>query len=174
MWWWFIKDVPKGFRSLALQFSVILNRHNNIITMIYWVLLRFLHLHILLFQDAILRSFSLYSNGKKLLDTGRGDDTLAPLQGIRFLSICWVVLGHRLFLTLSTPIINIVDLFSVSFFIINQLTFLSFKNVMNIWIFFSGVKSTSFSAFDSRSSGCRYIFLDEWIIELLSFAQSSG
>jgi peptidoglycan/LPS O-acetylase OafA/YrhL len=42
----------------------------------------------------LLLSFSVYSNGKKLLQVNQSAGTLTALNGIRFLSISWVVLGH--------------------------------------------------------------------------------
>ncbi|KAK3087848.1 hypothetical protein FSP39_011445 [Pinctada imbricata] len=39
-------------------------------------------------------SFSFYSNGKKLLNTSRSADSLTAVNGMRFLSISWVVLCH--------------------------------------------------------------------------------
>ncbi|KAK3088750.1 hypothetical protein FSP39_023299, partial [Pinctada imbricata] len=39
-------------------------------------------------------SFSVYSNGKKILDTSQGAGTLTAINGIRFLSMTWVLLGH--------------------------------------------------------------------------------
>ncbi|PSN39094.1 hypothetical protein C0J52_07346 [Blattella germanica] len=44
----------------------------------------------------LLTTFSWYSNGKKLLNTESTADTLKAIHGIRFLSMCWVVLGHEL------------------------------------------------------------------------------
>ncbi|XP_069123540.1 nose resistant to fluoxetine protein 6-like [Argopecten irradians] len=39
-------------------------------------------------------TFSVYTNGKKLLNTEQGSGALTAINGIRFLSISWVVLGH--------------------------------------------------------------------------------
>ncbi|XP_069123541.1 nose resistant to fluoxetine protein 6-like [Argopecten irradians] len=39
-------------------------------------------------------AFSVYTNGKKLLNTEQGGGALSAINGIRFLSISWVVLGH--------------------------------------------------------------------------------
>ncbi|XP_061188669.1 nose resistant to fluoxetine protein 6-like [Saccostrea echinata] len=51
--------------------------------------------------EKLLLSFSFYSNSKKLLSTRRSSDTLTALNGIRFLSISWVVLGHTYAFVLS-------------------------------------------------------------------------
>ncbi|XP_055327622.1 nose resistant to fluoxetine protein 6-like [Paramacrobiotus metropolitanus] len=43
----------------------------------------------------ILLAFSLYGNGKKILDTcSTNDRSLSCIHGIRFLSMTWVLLGH--------------------------------------------------------------------------------
>ncbi|XP_064599084.1 nose resistant to fluoxetine protein 6-like [Liolophura sinensis] len=44
--------------------------------------------------EALLLAFSVYSNGKKLLGTSRGQGTLGAVHGVRFLSMTWVILGH--------------------------------------------------------------------------------
>ncbi|XP_048778807.2 nose resistant to fluoxetine protein 6-like isoform X3 [Ostrea edulis] len=44
--------------------------------------------------EKLLLSFSAYTNGKKLLAVNHSPGTLTALNGIRFLSISWVVLGH--------------------------------------------------------------------------------
>jgi hypothetical protein len=42
----------------------------------------------------VLQAFSLYTNGSKLLSTKSGAGTLGAVNGIRFLSMSWVILGH--------------------------------------------------------------------------------
>ncbi|KAL3842202.1 hypothetical protein ACJMK2_020242 [Sinanodonta woodiana] len=42
----------------------------------------------------LLMSFSVYTNGSKLLSTNQGSGVLSAVNGIRFLSISWVILGH--------------------------------------------------------------------------------
>ena len=43
----------------------------------------------------VVLAFSLWTNGRKLLDTSKSSDTLGCLHGIRFLSMTWVLLGHQ-------------------------------------------------------------------------------
>ncbi|KAL4234257.1 hypothetical protein ACF0H5_005907 [Mactra antiquata] len=45
----------------------------------------------------ILLAFSVYTNGCKLLGTNQGSGTLGAVNGIRFLSMAWVILGHTLY-----------------------------------------------------------------------------
>ncbi|OXU20424.1 hypothetical protein TSAR_007621, partial [Trichomalopsis sarcophagae] len=47
---------------------------------------------------SLLTSFSLYSNGKRLLSTSRPGDTIGCLDGLRYLSICWIIYGHTFYL----------------------------------------------------------------------------
>ncbi|KAL3870699.1 hypothetical protein ACJMK2_038743 [Sinanodonta woodiana] len=44
----------------------------------------------------LLLSFSIYTNGRKLLSTQQTSDSLTAVNGIRFLSMSWVILGHTL------------------------------------------------------------------------------
>ena len=67
-------------------------------------------------KKEILVSFSLFTNVSKLLATKSSEDTLTCLHGIRFLSICWIVMGHRFMLSLGEPSINALDGYGVSSF----------------------------------------------------------
>ena len=42
----------------------------------------------------ILKCFSIYSNGKQILDTDTGKGHLNSLSGIRTISMCWIIYGH--------------------------------------------------------------------------------
>ena len=42
----------------------------------------------------LLLSFSIYTNGAKLLSAKQGAGTLTAVNGIRFISMSWVILGH--------------------------------------------------------------------------------
>ncbi|BFZ20625.1 hypothetical protein BsWGS_23663 [Bradybaena similaris] len=44
----------------------------------------------------VLLSFSVYTNGSKVLDTSQSEGSLSSIHGIRFLSMSWVLLGHML------------------------------------------------------------------------------
>ncbi|KAK7865133.1 hypothetical protein R5R35_002196 [Gryllus longicercus] len=56
----------------------------------------------------LLAAFSVVANGRKLLAAPRrdADASLACLHGIRVLSMCWVVLGHRYYITMTYPNLN--------------------------------------------------------------------
>ena len=42
----------------------------------------------------ILLSFSIYTNATKILSTNQPAGTLSAVNGIRFVSMTWVILGH--------------------------------------------------------------------------------
>ena len=50
--------------------------------------------------------FSLYTNGKKLLGTKKVEGNIDCLNGIRFFSMSWVVLGHSWYIISLTPWTN--------------------------------------------------------------------
>ena len=49
-----------------------------------------------------LMCFSLYTNGYKLLSTKQPPGSLNCLNGIRFLSMCWVILGHAIVFSVTS------------------------------------------------------------------------
>ncbi|XP_059140219.1 nose resistant to fluoxetine protein 6-like isoform X2 [Physella acuta] len=49
----------------------------------------------------ILLAFSVYTNGKKVLDTRQPAGSLTAIHGIRFLSMTWVILGHTYNVSIS-------------------------------------------------------------------------
>jgi hypothetical protein len=58
-------------------------------------------------KKELLLAFSVYSNGKNLLSTKTSGDTLQAVHGIRFITICWVIWGHRYVLDIAVPAINL-------------------------------------------------------------------
>ncbi|XP_033326893.2 O-acyltransferase like protein isoform X1 [Megalopta genalis] len=48
-------------------------------------------------RHVLLTSFSVYTNGKNLLKTDRSRDSIKCLDGLRYLSICWIICGHTLY-----------------------------------------------------------------------------
>ncbi|XP_037077460.1 nose resistant to fluoxetine protein 6-like [Pollicipes pollicipes] len=57
-------------------------------------------------------AFSVYTNGRKLLDTSSTRDTLSCLHGIRFLSNTWVILGHTYYFLLFFKHQNITTVYT--------------------------------------------------------------
>ena len=58
----------------------------------------------------LLLCFSLYTNGKRLLSTESvGKDHLDCMNGMRFLSMTWVVMGHAFFLPFMSKTRNLKD-----------------------------------------------------------------
>ncbi|XP_066999863.2 nose resistant to fluoxetine protein 6 [Anabrus simplex] len=58
----------------------------------------------------ILLSFSVYSNWLRLISINSSSETMTAVNGIRFISMGWVVLGHRYLVVSGLPSINMVYL----------------------------------------------------------------
>jgi len=58
-------------------------------------------------------AFSVYTNTQKWLSTSGGKDNLGCLHGLRFLSMCWVVLAHSFAMTMMQSNWNAIDLRNV-------------------------------------------------------------
>ncbi|XP_069696166.1 nose resistant to fluoxetine protein 6-like isoform X2 [Periplaneta americana] len=56
----------------------------------------------------LLMSFSLRRHGSKLLSADTSRDSMPVLHGVRFLSMFWIVLGHRYVISTTGPAINTV------------------------------------------------------------------
>ncbi|XP_069119737.1 nose resistant to fluoxetine protein 6-like [Argopecten irradians] len=57
----------------------------------------------------VLMSFSVMSNGERILSTAQAQGSLTALNGMRFLSITWVILGHCFNIAQTSPSINPVS-----------------------------------------------------------------
>lgn len=57
----------------------------------------------------ILTAFSIRTNGEKLLAISHNPDQLPSLHGIRFISMMWVICGHRFLATIYEPNLNLAD-----------------------------------------------------------------
>ncbi|CAH1392494.1 unnamed protein product [Nezara viridula] len=58
----------------------------------------------------LLGAFSFYSNANKLFSLRMVGDAIPSLNGLKFFSMCWVVLGHRYMYLSREPITNFTDL----------------------------------------------------------------
>jgi hypothetical protein len=58
--------------------------------------------------------FSVLSNTKKVFEIPSSTANLQSLHGIKFLSICWVLIGHEFLVMESLPAINYVTVKDVS------------------------------------------------------------
>ena len=81
----------------------------------------------------ILLCFSVYSNGKKILSRVKLEGSIDCIHGIRFFSMCWVVMGHTWFVNVKSPPDNIFDLGDVSmiYFLLVQSMIKAFKFRIN-------------------------------------------
>ena len=77
----------------------------------------FNYLLLLVTRKQLYLAFSIYTNGEKLFKCQRtkSTETLDCLNGIRALSIIWIILGHRFVMTLFLPVINLADVPLVNF-----------------------------------------------------------
>ena len=57
--------------------------------------------------EKVLLSFSVYTNAAKILNTNQPSGTLTAVNGIRFISMTWVILGHGYGFGLSASGMNI-------------------------------------------------------------------
>ena len=55
----------------------------------------------------ILLSFSIYTNARKLLNVSQPSGTLTAVNGIRFISMTWVILGHTYYFGLGAACKNV-------------------------------------------------------------------
>nr|XP_046473826.1 nose resistant to fluoxetine protein 6-like isoform X1 [Neodiprion pinetum] len=56
-----------------------------------------------------LAKFSLYTNALAVLSTKVESDTFQSIEGIRVLSMCWVILGHRFISLFIRPVVNVFE-----------------------------------------------------------------
>ncbi|XP_028982461.1 nose resistant to fluoxetine protein 6-like, partial [Diachasma alloeum] len=57
--------------------------------------------------------FSFYTNLKRIFSTKEPRENIPAIQGLRFFSLCWVILGHEYGLKMLGPTINMEDIPSV-------------------------------------------------------------
>ncbi|GAB6020573.1 hypothetical protein CHUAL_003252 [Chamberlinius hualienensis] len=100
----------------------------------------------------ILTSFSIIKNGKKLLSTKTGGESLTCIHGMRLLSFFWVVLGHTYDYASMMPIKNPLDITkavdSVAFNVIINGTY-----SVDTFLFLSGFLITYLGLKQMRKSG---------------------
>ncbi|XP_028047408.1 nose resistant to fluoxetine protein 6 isoform X2 [Monomorium pharaonis] len=59
---------------------------------------------------SIFIAFSLYKNGKELLRTDRRPGSIHCLDGLRFISICWIIYGHTYFMEATSVKMNLTHI----------------------------------------------------------------
>ncbi|PSN45477.1 hypothetical protein C0J52_08661 [Blattella germanica] len=66
------------------------------------------------YECDILTSFSLISNAKHIFTFNDSRLLLTSVDGIKFLSLCWVVLAHAWYITGTLPALNYISVFEYS------------------------------------------------------------
>ncbi|KAG8289170.1 hypothetical protein J6590_003508 [Homalodisca vitripennis] len=86
-------------------------------------------------------AFSLYTNAKRLLNTSSSEDTIQVLHCLKFISIAWVVIGHRVKFTAQSPLSNLLKLAS---YIDNWSSMIILNATLSVDVFFviSGILNT--------------------------------
>jgi len=75
-------------------------------------------------MGGLLQSFSVYTNGSKILSTESREGVLGAVNGVRFISMSWVILGHSYVFPLNTAS-NIILFLTES---IHRLSFMTIYN----------------------------------------------
>jgi hypothetical protein len=68
----------------------------------------------------IILSFSIYTNASKILSTQQGAGSLTAINGIRFITMTWVILGHTC-------------IFALNFGTVGTYAFMSIFNISDVW-----------------------------------------
>ncbi|XP_017766098.1 PREDICTED: nose resistant to fluoxetine protein 6-like [Eufriesea mexicana] len=61
-------------------------------------------------KHLLLTSFSVYTNGKNLLRTDRHRESIKCLDGLRYISICWIIYGHTHYTEMVGVKMNLSDI----------------------------------------------------------------
>ena len=68
----------------------------------------------------LIKSFSLYETLPKMLDSSPKPNQLQALDGIRFLSMTWVILGHVYILPMLPGLIRKLKILQYDFILLSQ------------------------------------------------------
>lgn len=69
-------------------------------------------------RAGIFTAFSLYKNGKQLLRTDRRRGSIGCLDGLRFISICWIIYGHTYYMEVVSVQMDLTQIPYVSYTIL--------------------------------------------------------
>ncbi|XP_017776356.1 PREDICTED: nose resistant to fluoxetine protein 6-like isoform X2 [Nicrophorus vespilloides] len=98
----------------------------------------------------ILIAFSLYSNAKKLFSTQVSADNLGVVNGVRALSMTWVLLGHTFMVNLFFPSVNSIEIFDWKNHLYNVFvlaaplavdTFFALSGFLVVYVYFKSIYS---------------------------------
>lgn len=65
-------------------------------------------------KHILLTSFSVYTNGKNLLKTNRHYNSINCLDGLRYISICWIIYGHTYYTEVVGVKMNLNEILQVT------------------------------------------------------------
>ena len=122
---------------------------------------------------SVFMCFSIYSNGKKIIATKKIEGSIDCIHGIRFFSICWVVLGHTWYVLSKSPTDNMFDVFDVSkmqteiYWVHNWVCKPRNTNFLSFHYFKIGILWASVDVSCLWLVSCRHIFLFKWISRCL-------
>ena len=112
----------------------------------------------------ILKSFSIYTNGKIILSTNTGKNHINCLAGIRAITMCWIIYGHLyqrgMELVSSGIIQNRQFLTDVRYFLLILSHLLSMFDLGYQWKRRLGVPD-----YHKCNVFCWYILLHEWTLD---------
>lgn len=69
-------------------------------------------------RAGIFTAFSLYKNGQELLRTDRRRGSISCLDGLRFISICWIIYGHTYYMEVVNIQMDLTQIPHVSYTIL--------------------------------------------------------
>ncbi|XP_072152288.1 nose resistant to fluoxetine protein 6 isoform X2 [Bemisia tabaci] len=124
-------------------------------------------------------AFSAYSNAQRLFNTDSQPDTISCINGLRFLSITWVCLGHRVKYTAQLPATNLTSLLQFiknwpTMAILNATlavdTFFVISGLLNAYVFLGFVnKRSSLTTIWFSSLVKRYLRLTPAYAAMIAF-----
>lgn len=92
-------------------------------------------------KHLVLQSFSLSKNVRKLLTFPKTSDNLECIHGMKFISMCFIIVGHRFMFSLGSPIMNtnFIEYVSKLFVITNyQIIIILYTFYLSITVFLIG------------------------------------
>lgn len=114
-------------------------------------------------KHPILIAFSVYTNGRKILHTTESSSQILCFNGIKVISMFWVIAGHRYSAAQSLQVINIDDTFKVlNSIFFNRFSYLLFAILVD--------DKVVLCVYFASSSSCGYILIYFWCSIIVNFS----